>query len=156
MSRENLALFGPEKNIIKVPAKFKVYWMGIWQENIMGAVRINFASLVLFYNQYKHQNGRKVVKMYPFLVLALVAKQNYSCKIGADCTHSVLLSKTQPVNLEFCEYFDYIFLGSKKSRNSPWQGTELCKILKCFKSFLRKKVLFFGPKHVSASYQCFS
>ena len=49
----------------------------------MGAVRINFASLVLFYDQYKHQNGRKVVKMYPFLVLALVAKQNYSCKIGA-------------------------------------------------------------------------
>ena len=76
MSRENLALFGPEKNIIKVPAKFKVYWMGLWQENIMGAVRTNFAPLVLFYDQYKHQNGRKVVKMYPFLVLALVAKQN--------------------------------------------------------------------------------
>ena len=69
----------------------------------MGAVRTNFAPLVLFYDQYKHQNGRKVVKMYPFLVLALVAKQNQSCKIGADCNHTILLSKTQPVNFEFCE-----------------------------------------------------
>ena len=42
----------------------------------MGAVRINSAPLVLFYDQYKHQNERKVVKMYPLLVLALVAKQN--------------------------------------------------------------------------------
>ena len=65
MSSKNLAFIGPEKNIIQVPAKFKVYWMGLWQENIMGAVRINFASLVLFYDQYKHQNGRNGVKMYP-------------------------------------------------------------------------------------------
>ena len=61
----NSALFGPEKNIIKVPAKFQVYWMGLRQENILGAVRTNFATLVLFYDQYKHQNGRNGVKMYP-------------------------------------------------------------------------------------------
>ena len=71
------------------------------------------------------------------MVPALVVKQNYSCKIGADCTHSVLLSKTQPVNLEFREYFDYIFLGTKKSRNSHRQGTEICKILKSFNLFLQ-------------------
>ena len=49
------------------------------------------------------------------MVPALAVKRNHSCKIGADCTHSVLLSKTQPVNLEFREYFDYILLGTKMS-----------------------------------------
>ena len=79
----NSVLFSPEKDIIKLPVKFQVYWMGLWQKNIMGAVRTNFATLVLFYDQYKHQNGRNGVKMFPFMVPAMVAKQNYSCKIGA-------------------------------------------------------------------------
>ena len=48
-------------------------------------------------------------KGYPFLALVSVVKQKQSCKISADCTHTVLQSKTQPANFELCEYLVYIF-----------------------------------------------
>ena len=139
MSKGISALFGTEKNIIELLAKFRVYRLGLGQENIMVAISTNFATLVLFCDQCKHQKGVQFYHIPPILVLILVVKQNQRRKINADCTHNVLLSKTHPVNFEFCEYLDYIFLGTKKSQIFPRHGSELCKIWKCFKLFLRKK-----------------
>jgi len=51
------ALFGTKKNIIELLAKFKVYRLGLGQENIMVAISTNFATLVLFCEQCKHQKG---------------------------------------------------------------------------------------------------